>query len=298
MRAPRAFVALALATALSTLAGACTDATEDVDAPPTALVTGTTIQVSVQGRNIAVECLGAGTPTVWFVSDLATTGNEDWGSTEVPQQVSERTRVCTYDRPGLGASESASQERTVENQADELAELIEVSGEGTPVVVVADGYGSFIARLLAQRSLPLVSGLVLVDPTLWYMDDTVPEGASAGVVAEYAAVSKVNEDLGGYGGAALPPPPAPTVILGASHDLPKVPGGEAADTAGTTPGSAPGTTGPSAAEREERQRGLANKSPFGQFLLVDQAGSWIQHWEPEAVVAAIVSVLDSPDLKT
>jgi len=251
-----------------------------------------TSEVAVAGTTVSVQCLGSGSPTVWLVSDIGTTGADGWGDTDVPSALADRARVCTYDRPGLGASGPASSPRTVEQQADELAAVIEASGEPTPAVVVGQGYGTFPVRLLSQRALPLVAGMVLVDPVLWTGDTRPPAGASEGVVAEYAGLEQVNADLGGYGGAALPPPPAPTVVLGASHLLPARPD---AATTGSTLDAA--DLEPPEEERHARQQGLANKSPFGEFRLVAEAGSSIQHWDAAAVVAAIEAVLDSPDLK-
>ena len=91
----------------------------------------------------------------------------------------------------------------------------------------------------------------------------------------------------------LPPPPVPTVVLGASHTRPAR--SSAGDT-GTTLTAA--DLSPSDDERHTRQEALANKSPFGSFLLVEDAGSSIQHWDPDAVIAAVESVLASPNLKS
>lgn len=172
---------------------------------------------------MSVQCMGSGAPTVWLVSDLGLTGAEGWDGTGVAEGLADQVQVCTNDRPGLGASGPATSDRTVEQQADDLAAVIEASGASTPVVVVGQGAGTFIARMLAQRSLPLVAGMVLIDPVLWTSNAEPSADASAGVVAELAGLDLVDADLGGYGSAALPPPPVPTVVLGAPHTRPARP---------------------------------------------------------------------------
>lgn len=293
----RLLAACSAVVALGASAAACSSTTDASssgdDAPTTSGASWTTTTVDAGGTSVSVQCMGSGAPTVWLVSDLGLTGAEGWDGTGVAEGLADQVQVCTNDRPGLGASGPATSDRTVEQQADDLAAVIEASGASTPVVVVGQGAGTFIARMLAQRSLPLVAGMVLIDPVLWTSNAEPSADASAGVVAELAGLDLVDADLGGYGSAALPPPPVPTVVLGASHTRPAR--SSAGDT-GTTLTAA--DLSPSDDERHTRQEALANKSPFGSFVLVEDAGSSIQHWDPDAVIAAVESVLASPNLKS
>ncbi len=252
-------------------------------------------RVEAAGTTVSVACRGQGGPTVWFVTSLGEDGTQGWLESGVPDLVAERTRACVYDRPGLGESGPATGERTVERHTVELDELLTAMGETAPVVAVGQGYGTFVARLFAKEHLDRLAGLVLVDPTLWTLPTEAPDGSSEGVRAEYAQVSQINKDLGGYGGAALPPPPAPTFIIGVAADLPARPVG-AADPAGTgTQRTA--EPDPPQAKRHEMQQGLANKSPFGKFIVLADAGSAAQHWDPSAVAKVIFDVLAHPNLR-
>ena len=251
--------------------------------------------VEAAGTTISVACRGTGGPSVWFVSSLGEDANEGWLASGVPDRVAARTRACVYDRPGLGESGPPSSDRsnrTVENHTAELDEILTAVGETKPVVVVGQGYGAFVARLFAKEHLDRLAGLVLVDPTLWLLPTEPPEGSSDGVRAEYAHVGQINTDLGGYGGAALPPPPAPTFIIGVAADLPARPGTD--ETSGTT---GRGEPDPPQSKRHEMQQGLANKSPFGKFIVLDHAGSAAQYWDAEAVATVIFDVLAHPNLR-
>ena len=64
------------------------------------------------GRKMYLECRGAGSPTVVFVSGLKASA-EDWNIAErqaptVFAEVAKFTRVCAYDRPGTPVGEKPS----------------------------------------------------------------------------------------------------------------------------------------------------------------------------------------------
>ena len=61
--------------------------------------------VDVGGHRLFIECTGIGSPTVVLDAGL-TNGGESWSS--VQPQIAEFTRVCNYDRAGVGRSEAVS----------------------------------------------------------------------------------------------------------------------------------------------------------------------------------------------
>jgi pimeloyl-ACP methyl ester carboxylesterase len=78
------------------------------------------------------------------------------------------TRVCTYDRAGLGWSDAASCPRTFDRIVEELTTVLAHVAPDERLVLVGHSFGSFVIRAFAARYPSRVLGLVLVDPpTEW-----------------------------------------------------------------------------------------------------------------------------------
>jgi len=188
----------------------------------------TTSIVRVDGVGVSVSCRGEAKdrPPVVFVSGIGLDAKGGWLDSGVPDQVAATTKVCAYDRPGLGASDPAPSERSIENQVDELASLLDAAEITDPVVLVAQGYGTLIARQFAtpKNHLTDIAGLVLIDPPLWPLLDSPPAASSSGVRAEYDGLADVNTSLGLYGAGAMPPPPVPVVVVSVDGERPNRPG--------------------------------------------------------------------------
>ncbi|MBI2704927.1 MAG: alpha/beta hydrolase [Actinobacteria bacterium] len=283
---------LAVSVVLAACAGASSTTSPGTQPESTAraaAVGGTALRqqlVDVEGRKVSISCQGDAPKTVLFVSDIGQDGAAGWGKSKVPDGLLDQASVCVYDRPGLGASEPATSERSITNQSQELSAVIKAANLPAPVYLVAQGYGTIIARKFASDPRA-VAGLVLVDPPLWGLDLQLPGSASDGVKAEYDYLPQLNKDLGLYGAGALPPPPAPTLVLGVDGTKPALP--DSAD-----PPFAPTTTTfplPDPEKRRDDQKQLAQKSPFGRFEYLESAGSYAQYWDPEGTVAAIKKVL-------
>jgi pimeloyl-ACP methyl ester carboxylesterase len=120
------------------------------------------VRYTVKGRAMAMACWGTGSPTVVVIPGL-TASTSNWEA--VAREASGRTRVCTWDRPGLGESEQrpASAKPSVGDMARELSALLAVAHVDPPFVVVAHSFGGLIARtFIAQRPAD-VTGVVMVD---------------------------------------------------------------------------------------------------------------------------------------
>lgn len=117
--------------------------------------------IDVGGHRLNIRCSGEGTPAVILGSGLAS-DNHDWGPVE--ERISEFTQVCSYDRTGLGASDSAQEGvHSAQVAADELHALLAGAGLAGPVVVVGHSYGGLVARLYASQYPENIAALVLVD---------------------------------------------------------------------------------------------------------------------------------------
>ncbi|MEZ5141217.1 MAG: alpha/beta hydrolase [Acidimicrobiales bacterium] len=227
-----------------------------------------------------------------LLNPLATTAADGWVRTPVPDALAQRTKVCVYDRPGLGQSEGSRAEPSVEAEVARLDAIVDDQLVGAPVVLVGEGYSTFAARAFAKEHLEKVAGLVLVDPPQWPITAKAPVGATPGEQAEYASLAMINDDIGRYGPAGLPPPPVPVLVIGVDASLPDrppfpgaaVPGqprpdGTTATTvaAGRRPGLAQQATPARTAQESALQRSSGGRG----------SGQWVQAWKPEVMVTAL-----------
>jgi pimeloyl-ACP methyl ester carboxylesterase len=118
--------------------------------------------VDIGGYRLHLWCAGSGTPAVILDSGLGGT-SADWGY--VQPDVARFTRVCSYDRAGMGYSDPGPSPRTARRIAGELAELLARGGIDGPVVLVGASIAGFTARVFASDHPERVAGLVLVDAT-------------------------------------------------------------------------------------------------------------------------------------
>ena len=82
-------------------------------------------------------------------------------------------RAVAYDRAGIGGSEPAPGEITIERQISDLISVI-TGLETGPCVLAGHSWGGILVQLLAFRRPDLVSGLVLVDPGHEAMERGLP----------------------------------------------------------------------------------------------------------------------------
>ncbi len=85
--------------------------------------------VDVGGYRLHLNCTGYGSPTVVIESGWGDM-SASWGW--VQPEVARTTRVCTYDRAGMGWSEPSPQPRTAREFAKELHTLLEKANEPGP----------------------------------------------------------------------------------------------------------------------------------------------------------------------
>ena len=116
--------------------------------------------VDIGGYRLHLWCTGDGAPAVILDTGLGGS-SADWGF--VQPYVARFTRVCSYDRAGMGYSDPGPSPRTARRIASELAELLVRSGIGGPVVLVGASIAGFDVRVFASDHPERAAGLVLVD---------------------------------------------------------------------------------------------------------------------------------------
>lgn len=119
--------------------------------------------VSVAGHRMYYECSGAGSPTVVLDAGSPDT-NTIWRW--VQPQIAGVTRVCAYDRAGLGHSApAAARRRTAKTQVEDLRALLTAAHIPPPYVVVGHSWGGLLARIFAHAYPRKTAGVVLIDAT-------------------------------------------------------------------------------------------------------------------------------------
>ncbi len=148
-------VALALALAMGVFAG------DEASTEALATPSPSGILVDIGGRALFLSCTGAGAPTVVLEAGSGS-GADTWA--EVQPEIARFTRVCSYDRAGLGQSDPApTGVRTIQDTVDDLHALLEAADVSDPVVLAGHSLGGLMVRLYASQYPDDVSGLVLVD---------------------------------------------------------------------------------------------------------------------------------------
>jgi len=116
--------------------------------------------VEVDGHKMHILCTGQGGPTVVLDSGL---GDSFVSWRKVQPQIAEFTRVCSYDRAGLGYSEPRDEPRTSRMMASQLHALLQAANIEPPYVLVGHSMAGYDVRLYANAYPSEVVGMVLVD---------------------------------------------------------------------------------------------------------------------------------------
>jgi pimeloyl-ACP methyl ester carboxylesterase len=181
----------ALLAILAVLAGGCARSAAD-DGPSGLYDVG-------DGRELFLDCQGAGTPTVFVIPgkgsyaaawnfvvppndpirsspyDIITQAKLAPSPDAAQPAVARTTQVCAYDRPntrpdGPDRSTEVPQPHGLQQDVDDVVALISASQLHGPFVFVAHSYGGLIADLLARTRPDLVAGLVMVDPVSEFLE--------------------------------------------------------------------------------------------------------------------------------
>ncbi len=234
--------------------------------------------VSVGEHRLRIECRGTGSPTVVLDAGLAQP-RQTWDTLEL-REIEKFTRVCTYDRAGLGESEKPKEEkRTSELIVRELQTLLKESGENKPFLLVGHSFGGMNARLYASLFPEEVAGLVLIDSI--HEDQCEPNPALAldeqeKYIAQLRDASSEHVDiLESCREIRRAPPlsPVPLVVLSSDNNL----------------------LSQDKYEQEMHdkiQKSLAQMVPDSKLLVVEDSGHFIQRDKPDVVINNIRDVYE------
>lgn len=148
---------------------------------------------SVHGDNMHLYTGGKGDVTVVLASG--------WGTADpyvdyypLYEKLAPYTKFAVYDRFGYGYSDMTDKKRDVDTVADELHELLQVSGQKPPYVLVAHSLGSLETLRFAQKYQDEVQGIVMIDggtPEHYANDD----GQLADVIGGFANQFRIQTGL-------------------------------------------------------------------------------------------------------
>lgn len=164
--------------------------------------------VSVGDHQLHLYCVGDGLPTVVLEAPAAGASSA-WVGVQGP--LSAMTRVCSYDRAGLGWSEAGDRPYDPGRVPEELRTLLSEAQERGPFVVVGHGLGAAYARMYAARPDSEAAALILVNPPgdrrvatqmRWFMA-SAPWLARAGVLRAGHLLSRHADVIGDGSGNAM-----------------------------------------------------------------------------------------------
>lgn len=266
--------------------------------------------VDVGGYRLHINCTGSGSPTV-----VVDAGLGDWSTSwgDVQRDVAKTTRICTYDRAGMGWSEPGPLPRDSQQFAFELHTLLQNADIVGPYVLVGHSLGGLTVRVFAHEYPSEVAGIVLVDSMSPAAFTVFPVDAETRP-ASAAHVFSVTAGLAKFGIARLlvkldPNQPAdpyyPLLVRPQSFQTTDDESGgmtrsgvqaSAVESFGDIPLIVLSRGLNLDPDWQEWQAGLLQLSSNSQQLIADQSGHIIQVDQPDAVVAAIVQMVEQTRL--
>jgi pimeloyl-ACP methyl ester carboxylesterase len=264
--------------------------------------------VDVGGYRLHIDCTGEGSPTVVIESGWGDM-SASWGW--VQPEVAKTTRICTYDRAGMGWSEASPEPRTAREYAKELHTLLAKANEPGPYVLVGHSMGGYTVRVYAHDYPEEVVGLVLVDPQNLSVSNVgtptpAPKPGGFSLPALMARIGLVRLLAGPLGSIQDLPEGDKQAYTAYSvtsrgaqtltDELIGMSEGGAQARAVTTLGALPlivlSRGEDMDAESAASQARYLQLSTDSQHLIADQSGHRIMIEQPEAAVAAIVKMVE------
>ncbi len=114
----------------------------------------------VNGHDMHLYCTGEGSPTIVLDAGM---GNDSLAWAKVQPELSKTTRVCSYDRAGMGWSTPGPDPRDADNIASELHALLQQAGVSGPIVLMGHSMGGINIRAYATHYPQDLVGLIFVE---------------------------------------------------------------------------------------------------------------------------------------
>jgi pimeloyl-ACP methyl ester carboxylesterase len=239
--------------------------------------------IEVQGRKLSIQCLGSRSPAVILESGLGVYSGTWY---KVVPEVAKFTKVCVYDRYGLGLSEHPLTPRTSDHMVAELHELLSKAQVPAPYILVGQSFGGLNIHLFASMYPQEVVGLVFVDAIHPDFDKRLEPLLSPAQAQQRRDDLELNQEGIKFKGilasedqvrAAGPVPDVPIIVI--RHGIP-------------FEGGADWPTEKVEALWEELQNGLATLSSQGKVIVAENSHHRIEEDRPDVVIAAIQEIFN------
>lgn len=136
--------------------------------------------VAAGSRRLHYVCAGSGSPLVLF--ELSGFSNS-MSFRDARAALSRRTRVCAYDRTGIGWSDPGPSAIPVSMLAADLGAVLNALEPNRPAILVASSIGGLTAEFFARRRPERVAGLVFLDAGNSYAAIRIREHTRAALAA-------------------------------------------------------------------------------------------------------------------
>lgn len=245
--------------------------------------------VDIGGRRLFIKCSGEarrGLPIVVMDAGMANT-SDAWSLVQL--KVAQFARACSYDRAGMGRSDSAPQTHASQDIVNDLHTLLAKAEINPPYVLVGHSLGGMNARLYASQYPKEVVGMVLVDST--HEDET--ERMFALLPPEILKKAKP-EDMVVQSAERLDFNKSIAQVRAANWhgDIPLIVLTRGSATLNPNDYAVPSLAPKFEQIRLELQQELVRRSSRGKQIIAEKSGHNIHRDQPELVIDAIREVVE------
>ncbi len=121
--------------------------------------------------NLFIECYGSHSEATFVVHSAFNAFGSEGSWSNVIEGISDKTRICVYDRANSGKSGRAYSPYSYKTSAVRLNKLLKSAGVKPPFIMVGHSFGSYPVRFYNHLFTEDVAGIMLIDPTqygMWY----------------------------------------------------------------------------------------------------------------------------------
>src|ERR1051326_5775402 len=138
--------------------------------------------VDVGGHNIFFRCTGSGQQTYLLDAGAGAWSREYWS---LAPKLAQSARVCIFDRPGLGWSDTMPGGHDVAAMADQVFSIVHAAKIQTPFIYVGHSLGANVGEIYQQKHPKEIAALVLLEPGYpkWLLEGAAFRGGRAQALA-------------------------------------------------------------------------------------------------------------------
>lgn len=253
--------------------------------------------VHINGKDQHILDIGSGQPVVVFVTGF---GDDLNSYDSIQKALSKITRTISYDRAGLGKSELTVRNRSLDTLVFELNQILTNENIPEPYVLVGHSYGGHIVRYFTHLYPEKVAGMLLIDPSVEYLDDEIRRSKAQAEIKSYDSLYEHGRDPSWAEGLKREADyfrSNETHIKTKTIEFPaKVP--TTVITAMNVPESSRSFLKGVNKMKVDLHKKWATSSPHIRHVLAQKSGHYIHYDEPELVINEIKTIVGTITKKT